>query len=220
MDESTKRCTGCGLVKALTEFRKAAHGLLGRRSRCKACDREYSRRYREANQEAVRESQRRYREANRETLREYNRQYREDEAYREAEREKSRQYYADNREAVLERKRRWHEANPEVRRRYREENREARQTTEQLRRAHLQALVFNHYGWACACCGSTADLSIDHVNGGGKAHREAVFGRNCVSTELYRWLIEQGFPPGYQTLCKPCNGSKANGDRCRLAHSA
>jgi len=35
---------------------------------------------------------------------------------------------------------------------------------------------------------------------------------------LDRWLIKNGFPEGFQTLCRPCNGSKGDGDRCKLNH--
>ncbi len=36
---------------------------------------------------------------------------------------------------------------------------------------------------------------------------------------MYRWLIRNGFPEGFQTLCMPCNSSKRDGDRCRLGHA-
>lgn len=87
-----------------------------------------------------------------------------------------------------------------------------------MRRAHIQALVFNYYGWRCACCGTTRMLSIDHVAGGGNEHRETLLGRNAGATRFYAWLIEQGFPAGYQTLCKPCNTSKADRAHCTLDH--
>jgi len=81
--------------------------------------------------------------------------------------------------------------------------------------------VFDHYGHACACCGTAERLDIDHINGGGSAHRTALFGRaNNGGADFYRWLVAQGFPPGYQVLCRPCNASKANGVTCRLDHSA
>ena len=35
---------------------------------------------------------------------------------------------------------------------------------------------------------------------------------------FYGWLIANGFPPGYQTLCRPCNASKADSPACRLDH--
>jgi hypothetical protein len=69
----------------------------------------------------------------------------------------------------------------------------------------------------CACCSSGEGLSIDHVNGNGKDHHEST-GKRGFGTPFWRWLIEQGFPPGYQVLCKSCNSSKGRGKRCRLTH--
>ena len=85
--------------------------------------------------------------------------------------------------------------------------------------AAVRAQVFAHYGTACACCGTTEELGIDHVNGDGQAHRLAVFGdRTAGGRRFYTWLIAQGFPPGYQTLCGPCNLSKRDGQACRPYH--
>jgi len=93
-------------------------------------------------------------------------------------------------------------------------NRDAeRQAVEQMR-----AAVFAHYGESCSCCGTTDDLGIDHVNGDGKEQRIALFGLNPVSGRMYRWIIEQGFPEGFQTMCRPCNTSKGVGSACRLYH--
>ena len=79
--------------------------------------------------------------------------------------------------------------------------------------------MFAHYGESCACCGTADDLTIDHIDGDGREHRIELFGNaDSVSTRFYRWLIEQGFPGGLQTLCAPCNASKRDGDHCRLWH--
>jgi hypothetical protein len=84
-----------------------------------------------------------------------------------------------------------------------------------------RAAVFDHYGWACACCGATENLTIDHVNGGGRAHRLTLFGNaEQGGTHFWRWLADQGFPEGFQTLCMPCNSSKRDTARCRLEHAA
>jgi hypothetical protein len=92
------------------------------------------------------------------------------------------------------------------------------QSFQRRRRAEIKAQLFGHYGTTCACCGTTERLTIDHVNGGGAGHREALFGSRGVGAQFWYWLIRQGFPPGYQTLCASCNSSKGNGGRCRLAH--
>lgn len=81
--------------------------------------------------------------------------------------------------------------------------------------ARCRKAVFDHYGWACACCGSTDRPTIDHVNGDGREHRAA----DPNASKLYRWLVLHGFPAGFQTLCMPCNNSKHGGLRCRLDHT-
>lgn len=47
-------------------------------------------------------------------------------------------------------------------------------------------------------------LALDHINGGGKADREAKGG---VADWWYA-LVKQGFPDGYQVLCHNCNWAK------------
>ena len=86
------------------------------------------------------------------------------------------------------------------------------------RRLHRQReQVFDHYGRLCACCGSAERLTIDHVRGDGAKHRRAIGKRSGMPT--YHWLVAHGFPGGFQTLCKPCNGSKANQSACRIDHT-
>lgn len=86
-------------------------------------------------------------------------------------------------------------------------------------RARIHAEVLAHYGDRCACCGTTEDLSIDHVNGDGAAHTEEVFGSKRIrGYRFYLWLRKNDYPPGYQVLCRPCNHSKAGTNRCWLNH--
>lgn len=87
--------------------------------------------------------------------------------------------------------------------------------------ASHRSQVFDHYGWSCACCGTTENPSIDHVDGNGKRHREALFGQSQgrAGGTFYFWLVKQGFPPGYQTLCRLCNTSKGRGEHCILDHT-
>lgn len=65
--------------------------------------------------------------------------------------------------------------------------------------------VFAHYGLSCACCGESRRvfLSIDHIGGGGTKHRESLGGKS--GSGFYKWLVRQGFPKGYRTLCFNCN---------------
>ena len=56
-----------------------------------------------------------------------------------------------------------------------------------------------------------AFLSIDHVNGGGRAHRKAVGGGIAVLLDI----IKRGFPAQFQLLCYNCNlGPYLNGGSC------
>lgn len=70
----------------------------------------------------------------------------------------------------------------------------------------LYTEVRTHYGGGrCACvrCGESrmACLSIDHINGKG---REELMGRKYSTYPFYISLKQQGYPPGYQTLCMNC----------------
>lgn len=72
-------------------------------------------------------------------------------------------------------------------------------------------LCMNRYGSSCYCCGETepAFLCIDHVNGGGNQHKRETFGHSKVGGyALYRWLIRNDFPEGFQFLCFNCNCAK------------
>lgn len=110
-----------------------------------------------------------------------------------------------DRAKAAERWRRWKKANPELRR-------------AQKRRANerVRNIVLDHYGRICACCGSTNRLQVDHVNGNGKQHRTEV-GHGIA---VYYSIINSGFPDGFQTLCAPCNRSKASGRHCHIDHCA
>lgn len=101
--------------------------------------------------------------------------------------------------------RRWADAHPE----YRVE-------VSRRRRAANRAAVLDHYGRSCACCGATGQLTIDHVNGNGAEHRAAAGIR--TGTETMEWLVRNGLPAGFQTLCHPCNASKQRGESCRIDH--
>jgi hypothetical protein len=61
---------------------------------------------------------------------------------------------------------------------------------------------------SCACCKEShfEFLSLDHINGGGNKHRREL-GSNSVY-DLYRYLIKNNFPPGFQILCHNCNLAK------------
>ena len=79
-------------------------------------------------------------------------------------------------------------------------------------RRKLKDMVFDAYGGQCVCCG-IADrvfLTIDHVGGGGAAHRR-LLGKGHKSSgapRIYWWLVQHGFPPGFETTCRNCNWAR------------
>lgn len=88
------------------------------------------------------------------------------------------------------------------------------------RTAAIREAVFAHYGRVCVCCGTDQMLGIDHVNGDGAEHRQELFGSNGNAQGMYRWLIANNFPGGFQVMCRACNSSKRSGPVCRLDHNS
>ena len=114
---------------------------------------------------------------------------------------------------------------------YRRENRGAIRSHGKFYHHGHKLLVLSHYGGCCAVCGITDPnlLTIDHINNDGAEHKRKIGG----SSRLYRWLIHNNFPSGFQVLCWNHNwlkrvhsisrsGSKASGYchdyRARLRH--
>lgn len=77
-------------------------------------------------------------------------------------------------------------------------------------RRKVREKVFYHYGRSCICCGEDRFefLTIDHVDGGGSQHRQQ------IKNDLYRWLIKNNYPEGFQTLCYNCNCAKKDRVLC------
>lgn len=78
-----------------------------------------------------------------------------------------------------------------------------------------------YYGETCNCCleQKVNFLTIDHINGGGNAHRREIGGNRgkkpYANSKIYSWLIRNKFPFGYQVLCFNCNRGKwMNGGIC------
>lgn len=118
-----------------------------------------------------------------------------------------------------ERQRQWRRANPdkqaEYTRRYRERH------PDRVARTYwnLKACVMNAYGGQCACCGERQIefLSIDHVDGSGADHREALGDRRQASgKKTYEWLRDNDFPQDgrFQVLCANCNAGKRRTGVC------
>lgn len=76
-------------------------------------------------------------------------------------------------------------------------------------------LAIKKYGNKCRCCGETqlAFLVLDHVKGGGNAHRRTLTrsGEIAGSSNFYAWVVRNNFPKGFQVLCHNCNFAKSHG---------
>jgi hypothetical protein len=82
---------------------------------------------------------------------------------------------------------------------------------DRLKRTAERRQVLDHYGTMCACCGEKQAqfLCIDHVNNDGNVHRKTLQTNN-----IYRWLLRNDFPVGFQVLCFNCNMAKAIYGKC------
>jgi len=73
------------------------------------------------------------------------------------------------------------------------------------RRQKLKLLVIAAYGGECTCCQEKRPefLSIDHINGGGRQHRQELI---ASGQDFYQWLKKNNFPKdNYRLLCHNCN---------------
>lgn len=69
--------------------------------------------------------------------------------------------------------------------------------------------IIEHYTrgrMKCKFCGISdmEVLTLDHINGKGRKHREDIGG----SGVFYNWIIRENFPEGFQVLCRNCNTIK------------
>ena len=87
----------------------------------------------------------------------------------------------------------------------------------EVRRRSNRALrdqILDYYGRQCCCCGESQDqfLTIDHIEGGGNAHRREI--KRLGGNGFYAWLRQSEFPSGFQTLCFNCNWAKGHHGHC------
>ena len=111
--------------------------------------------------------------------------------HREARATRNKAKYYANHEATLLERRATYQRHKD---RYNQKQRELRRT--------FRLEAFAAYGGAiCGCCGETTIefLGIDHIDGGGTKHRDS------IARYFYKWLKDEGYPPGYRVLCHNCN---------------
>lgn len=95
---------------------------------------------------------------------------------------------------------------------YYQKNRE--QILENAQQYQLQTKieVLSHYSGGtpqCAICGESnlKFLGLDHLNGGGKAHKREIGG---AGQYVYLWARKNNYPPMFQVLCHNCNIKKSD----------
>ena len=97
--------------------------------------------------------------------------------------------------------------------RYREANRDKLRSRQRENRREYKRKVFNHYGNKCSCGFSDIRaLQIDHINNNGAEERKSLGGQNFSGWRFYKYLIDNNYPNGYQTLCANCNMIKQLGE--------
>ena len=152
--------------------------------------------------------------------------------------ERTHSYYEANKEKLIERSKKYREANKdkvsECRKRYYRKNKEAISimNRKEFSRTNDQSkkICLTHYsrGELPECCHDGCGitdidvLTLDHVNDDGAEHRKSLPG-NGRGLRLYRWIIKNEFPAGFQVLCwnhnvkKQCEKrrrDKAEKERC------
>lgn len=96
---------------------------------------------------------------------------------------------------------------------YIKQNRERISAQYKAINTRLLNVIHEHYGARCNCCGETEPrfLTIDHVNNDGNIDRL----KRKASYQVYKQIIDDGFPDRFQLLCWNCNCGRArNGGVC------
>lgn len=123
--------------------------------------------------------------------------------------------YEKNKDRINAYTKRWIEANRDKHNRYTKKSNDAHKEYRRIKsRERFQRRkdkVYDHFGRICVCCGEThiEFLTIDHINGGGLAHR-----RKVGPSSMYKWLIDNNFPDGFRILCMNCNFALGRYDHC------
>ena len=74
----------------------------------------------------------------------------------------------------------------------------------------------------CRCCGEKSHvnfLAIDHIAGKKEMDSEPElvklgYSSSLMGKNLFRWIIENNFPKGFQVLCHNCNSAKGFYGKC------
>src|SRR3990167_6944100 len=144
----------------------------------------------------------------------------------ERERANNRKQYYKDAEKTRAYKRAWDKAHPEVRKAYNKKWRgkypnywkeydtkfhEQAKLRQRKYGRKIKLTIVNHYSQGtmrCKKCGFSdiRALQIDHIDGGGSKHHKEL--DRSKSGRLYKWIIKNNFPSGFQILCANCNWIK------------
>lgn len=212
-----KSCSTCGIAKPLTEFERAATNKDGLRGQCRACCSARRKAYYERNRPALLASKAQYREANRDQIAAYREQTRDERiAYaktynggyyqRNKEKIKARvnENYAKNGEHVREYVRQYRRDNPDKANETSRRKRDRKRATQQLHGHHTDQqwqLLLCQYGNCCAACGTTADLTRDHIVPLSKGGTDLIDNiqplcRSCNTRKMTKTIIYPLVPEG------------------------
>jgi len=88
------------------------------------------------------------------------------------------------------------------------EYRKYRTDWEKGKSARAKLAVVSGYGGKCTCCGEArlVFLEIDHVDNDAK--QRVLRGEPRRGANLYKWLLKNELPNGFQVLCRNCNWGK------------
>lgn len=103
----------------------------------------------------------------------------------------------------------WAEKRKAYARSYYTHNPERLKDLRRTNRQRYRSMVLAHYGEQCVCCSESnvAFLTVDHINDDGADHRRSL-GKNAGSLQVWRWIVQHGFPDHFQILCWNCNAAK------------
>ena len=106
------------------------------------------------------------------------------------------------RKRAIEASKKWRKDNPERQREYK------RGSDRRVRKEAVEV-----YGGKCECCGENEYLflQLDHIGGGGLAHRRKI---NRNGAGYWRWWRKQGWPPGLRVLCANCHAAITIQGKC------
>jgi hypothetical protein len=128
-----------------------------------------------------------------------------------ASKEYNAEYYILNRERIKKRTCDYYIENKPARLKqqaaYKIRNADIIRKKSKIERDEIRMSILNYYTkgkMECACCKekNLGFLTVDHINNDGGVHRKRI--RN----NLYRHLVKDNFPPGYQILCYNCNSGR------------